>query len=243
MIKVTGYKSDNIHTYGLGATVAMEYLLKQRDVVRAIIMHPDFRSEETKAKIYEICGKDIPVSVEEKPFNILSKKDNCFVICVIEKKTETISGGNHMVLVNPSNCGNLGTIIRSCLGFGVKDLAIVGKTSADPNDPKTIRASMGARASVKIEVFEKFEDYSERFPENSLYPFMLDGSTILQETVINKPFSLIMGNEATGLDPAFQKVGKPIRIEHSSDIDSLNITIAASIGLYEATRLANSKQS
>ena len=236
MIKVTSYKSDNIYTYGLGATVAMEYLLKKRDSVKAVILHPGFRSEETIAKIKDICGSDIPVSTEEKPFNILSKKDNCFVIVVIEKKPVKIQPGNHMVLVNPSNCGNLGTIVRSCLGFGVTDIAIVGKTSADPCDPKTIRASMGACASVRIEVFDKFEDYAERFSSNNLYPFMLDGSTKLQETTINKPFSLIMGNEATGLDPAFKDIGRPIRIEHSSNIDSLNITIAASIGLYEATK-------
>ena len=72
MIKVTSYKSDNIYTYGLGATVAMEYLLKKREVVRAVILHPGFRSEETIAKIRTICGSDIPVSTEEKPFNILS---------------------------------------------------------------------------------------------------------------------------------------------------------------------------
>ena len=236
MIKVTSYKSDNIHTYGLGATVAMEYLLKKRDAVKGIILHPGFRSEETIAKIKDICGNDIPVSTEEKPFNILSKKDNCFVICVIEKQKARLNDGNHLVLVNPSNCGNLGTIVRSCLGFGVQDIAIVGKTAADPFDPKTIRASMGACASVRIEVFDEFEEYAKRFPSNNLYPFMLDGSTKLQETTINKPFSLIMGNEATGLDPSFQNVGKPIRIEHSSNIDSLNITIAASIGLYEATK-------
>lgn len=236
MIKVTSYKSDNIHTYGLGATVAMEYLLKNRDVVKGIILHPGFRSEETIAKINDICGNDIPISTEEKPFNILSKKDNCFVICIIEKKKVRLNDGNHMVLVNPSNCGNLGTIVRSCLGFGVQDIAIVGKTAADPFDPKTIRASMGACASVRIEVFDEFSEYAERFSSNNLYPFMLDGSTKLQETTINKPFSLIMGNEATGLDPSFQKIGQPIRIEHTSNIDSLNITIAASIGLYEATK-------
>ena len=95
---------------------------------------------------------------------------------------------------------------------------------------------MGACASVRIEVFERFEDYVGRFPGNKLYPFMLDGSTKLQDTKIQKPFSLIMGNEATGLDPSFKDIGQPIRIEHSSDIDSLNITIAASIGLYEATK-------
>ena len=236
MIKVTSYKRDNVYTYGLGATVAMEYLLKNREAVRAVILHPGFRSEDTIAKIKDICGSDIPVSVEEKPFNILSKKDNCFVIVVIEKKDVKIRDGNHMVLVNPSNCGNLGTIVRSCLGFGVEDIAIVGKTAADPCDPKTIRASMGACASVRIEVFDDFDDYAKRFPSNNLYPFMLDGSTKLQETTINKPFSLIMGNEATGLDPAFQNIGQPIRIEHSGNIDSLNITIAASIGLYEATK-------
>ena len=236
MIKVTSYKSDNIHTYGLGATVAMEYLLKNRDAVKGIILHPGFRSEETIAKIKEICGNDIPVSTEEKPFNIISKKDNCFVICVIEKKASTLQEGSHMVLVNPSNCGNLGTIVRSCLGFGVKDIAVIGDRAADPFDPKTIRASMGAMASVRVEVFDRFEDYSSRFSSNNLYPFMLDGSTILQQTVINRPFSLIMGNEATGLDPSFKDIGKPVRIEHSSDIDSLNITIAASIGLYEATK-------
>ena len=227
MIKVNSYKSDNIYTYGLGATVAMEYLLKRRDAVKAVILHPGFRSVETIEKIKTICGNDIPISTEEKPFNILSKKDNCFVIAVIEKKKVELKDGNHMVLVNPSNCGNMGTIVRSCLGFGVEDLAIVGKTSADPFDPKTIRASMGACASVRIEVFDDFSDYQKRFPDNNLYPFMLDGSTKLQETTINKPFSLIMGNEATGLDPAFKNIGRP---------DSLNITIAASIGLYEATK-------
>lgn len=236
MIKVTSYKRENPYTYGLGATIAMEYLLKNREAVKAVILHPDFRSEETITKIRSICGNDISVSTEAKPFNILSKKENCFVICVIEKKPSPVTDGNHMVLVNPSNCGNLGTIIRSCLGFGVKNVAIVGNKAADPSDPKTIRASMGACASVKIEVFETFEDYQKRFPANNLYPFMLDGSTILQQTKINKPFSLIMGNEATGLDPAFKDIGQPIRIEHTDNIDSLNITIAASIGLYEATK-------
>ena len=236
MIKVANYKRNNTETYGLGATIVMEYLIKNRDAVKAVILHPDFRSEDTVRKIMDICGNDIPVSTEEKPFNILSKKDNCYVICVIRKIPAVLEPGNHMVLVNPSNCGNLGTITRSCLGFGVKDIAIVGMTAADPFDPKTIRASMGACASVRIEVFEKFEDYAKRFPDNNLYPFMLDGSTKLQETKISRPFSLIMGNEATGLSPVFKDIGQPVRIEHSRDIDSLNITIAASIGLYEATK-------
>lgn len=240
LIRVASYRKDSEETYGLGATVVMEYLLHAKDKVRGVILHPQFRSEETVAKIKALCGDVIPVSVEEKPFNILSKKENCFVICVIEKREEHILKGNHMVLVNPSNAGNMGTIMRSCLGFGVRDLAIV-PLAADHFDPKVIRASMGAAASVRTEVFSSFEEYSARFPENKLYPFMLDGSTKLHETVIEQPFSLIMGNEATGLPSEFSKIGRPIRIDHSNAIDSLNITIAASIGLYEATKGIDNK--
>ena len=235
MIKVSAYKHGDLVTYALGATVVMEYLNHAASDVEAVIIHPDFRSEETRAKIRAVCGDKIPVSVEEKPFNILSKKENCYVIAVIRKTPRRIEPGNHMVLVNPSNAGNLGTITRSCLGFGVRDIAIV-PPAVDHFDPKVIRASMGAAASVRTEVFASFEEYSARFPDNRLYPFMLDGSVKLQETKIEAPYSLIMGNEATGLPAEFASIGTPVRIEHTDAIDSLNITIAASIGLYEAAK-------
>jgi TrmH family RNA methyltransferase len=63
---------------------------------------------------------------------------------------------------------------------------------------------------------------------------MLDGSTRLQETKIEVPYSLIFGNEATGLPEAFADIGQPVRIEHTDNIDSLNLPIAASIALYAA---------
>lgn len=235
-MKVSRYKKEDAVTYALGATVVMEYLNCAPDLVEAVIMHPGFRSEDTIAKIKEITSsKKISLSVEEKPFNILSQKDNCFVIGVIKKVKGHLLDGSHVVLVNPSNAGNMGTIIRSCAGFGVMDIAII-TPAVDHFDPKTIRASMGAAARVNIETFETFEEYASRFPNNSMYPFMLDGSTLLQETEINEPFSLIFGNEATGLPATFSKVGQPIRIEHTNNIDSLNLPIAASIALYESTK-------
>ena len=49
-------------------------------------------------------------------------------------------------------------------------------------------------------------------------------------------FSLIFGNEATGLPHEFSKIGKSVIIPHSDRIDSLNLPIAASIAMYEATK-------
>ncbi len=241
-MKVTRYKKEEKMTYALGATVVMEFLLNKPQVISGIIIHPLFRSVETIEKINSICSEHkIPVTTEEKPFNILSQKENCFVIAVLEKWSCELKPGNHVVLVNPSNAGNMGTIIRSCAGFGVPSIAIV-PPAVDHFDPKTIRASMGATSKVDIEVFESFEEYQKRFPDNNMYPFMLDGSVILQDTDIEGPFSLIFGNEATGLPSDYQNVGQPVRIEHTSNIDSLNLPIAASIGLFKATSKNFSKE-
>ena len=213
----------------------MEYLLNRPDLVSAVILHPAFRSEETIDKINDICSqKGIPLTTEEKPFNILSQKENCFVIGVVKKEEQILDKGDHVVLVNPSNAGNMGTIMRSCAGFEIRELAVI-RPCVDPFDPKTVRASMGALANIKVRMYDSFEDYRKEFPENNIYPFMLDGSSKLQETEIKAPFSLVFGNEATGLPADFQRIGNPIRIEHGHAIDSLNLPIAASIALFSAT--------
>jgi TrmH family RNA methyltransferase len=51
-----------------------------------------------------------------------------------------------------------------------------------------------------------------------------------------KLFSLVFGNEARGLDDSFLKVGTSVMIPQTSDVDSLNLTIAVGIGAYEFTR-------
>ncbi|MCQ2482012.1 MAG: TrmH family RNA methyltransferase [Clostridia bacterium] len=235
-MKITRYRKEDDITYALGATVVMEYLLHDTENVKGIIIHPDFRAEDTKERITSICTENkIPMVTEEKPFNILSQKENCFVIAVVAKRQATITDGNHIVLVNPSNAGNLGTIMRSALGFGIENIAVI-TPAVDPFDPKTVRASMGAAARVRVELFESFDDYRRRFPNNNFYPFMLDGSSKMQHTPIEENFSLILGNEATGLPREFSEIGQPIRIEHTHNIDSLNLPIAASIAMYEATR-------
>ena len=52
----------------------------------------------------------------------------------------------------------------------------------------------------------------------------------------SRPFSLIFGNEATGLDDSFLEVGQSVLIRHSDRIDSLNLSMAVGIALYEFTR-------
>ncbi len=236
---VKRYKKEDIVTYCLGATVSMEYLNIRPEAVTQVYLHSAFYESETKEKILKICKeRHIPCDVNDKAFQILSQKENCFVIAMIKKYTSELDrDASHVVLVNPGNSGNAGTIIRSAAGFGVTDIAII-RPGVDFFDPKVIRASMGALARIRFKYYDSWEEYekTDGAGNRHFYPFMLDGSTLLHETEIEKPFSLIMGNEATGLPASFAKVGCPVRIEHTDNIDSLNLPIATSIGLYEATK-------
>ena len=65
---------------------------------------------------------------------------------------------------------------------------------------------------------------------------MLKGSTSLSKIEKEEPYTLIFGNEATGLDDSYLEVGTPIKIMHSNNIDSLNLDNAVSIAVYEFTK-------
>ena len=67
---------------------------------------------------------------------------------------------------------------------------------------------------------------------------MLDGSVQMDDAAgkVKHPCALIFGNEGAGLPPEFQRVGQPVRIPSSDEVDSLNLAIAAAIGMYAFKR-------
>ena len=142
---------------------------------------------------------------------------------------------NHIVLVNPSNTGNLGTILRTMLGFDFKNLAII-KPAVDMFDPLVVRASMGAVFSINFEYFNNIEEYVSKFSSHHLYPFMLNGKSSVENVKFVEPYSIIHGNESKGLDEKFLEIGESVYIPHSKSIDSLNLSIAAGISMWEASK-------
>ncbi len=232
-MKYEKYKSQLSYSYSLGITLTIELLKKHPKDVLDIYYHSSF-SGEGKEIIDNLAKKNgINPILNDKIFNIVSQKENVYCIGVFKKFNSPIDETkNHIVLVNPSNAGNLGTIIRTSVGFNMNDLVII-KPAVDIFDPKTVRASMGALFNLNFSLFDSFEDYEEKYPRN-YYPFMLKAKQKLKDVAFVKPYSLIFGNEATGLPDSFLKYDSVI-IPHSHNIDSLNLPIATSIAIYMAT--------
>ncbi|MFA7366761.1 MAG: TrmH family RNA methyltransferase [Bacilli bacterium] len=230
------YKKTNNFSYSLGITLTFYLLENKPQYINKVYIHSKYERNETYYKLINLCEEnDIEYLENDKVFNVLSDKENCYVIGEFLKYSGKLEkNSNHLVLINPSNMGNLGTIIRSMVGFGVFNLAIV-TPAVDIFDPKVIRSSMGSLFKINFEFYDSFTSYQNEH-NNNMYPFMLQTRTNLYKNDFVIPFSLIFGNEASGLDSSFLEVGTPLIIKHNNEIDSLNITNAVAIGLYEATK-------
>lgn len=236
MGKIQRYKHDMNVSYALGATLTFELLKSRPEWVTRVFFNSLLEESEGILQLKEMCMRHhIACETNDKAFNILSPKGNCYVIGEFQKKELALDNTSHIVLVNPSDAGNLGTIIRTAIGFGIENIAII-KKAVDFYDPKAIRASMGAAFHARVEYFDTIEDYCAKFPDNERYAFMLSASIPLTEVDIIEPFSLIFGNEATGLPDEFAHFCNPIIIKHSNNIDSLNLPMAAGIAMFEFTK-------
>lgn len=233
-MEIKKYKKEFDYSYTLGAFPTIELLKNHKEDVIDVYVHSSFNNIEVKQLILKLLNKNYIKN--DKLIDKLSPKENCYVIGIFKKySNELNSNEHHLLLDNPSNMGNLGTIIRSSLGFDIKNIAII-KPGVDYFDPKCIRASMGSIFSINIEYFSSLEEYKKKYCNHTIYAFMLQSKNELQKHTFKKTLStLAFGNEATGLDKKYLDENSII-IKHSNKIDSLNITNAVSIVLYEFNR-------
>ena len=222
-------------SYALGATLVFELLQNKPELTKRVFISPQANNTPIINEIESICStKGIEIVKGDKPFNLLSPKENCFLIAEFKKFYAPLNLNNsNIVLVNPSDAGNVGTIIRTAIGLGFSDIAII-KPAVDVFNPKAIRASMGAIFHARIEYFDNITDYKARFPKHNLYAFMLKKAEDFSTIKAKQPFSFVFGNEATGLPDEYTNFCKTVKIPQTVDIDSYSLPVAAAIAMYSA---------
>ena len=240
MPSLSPYKSDLDYGYAPGVFPSMECLLHRPDCARRVLLHSKAAGTEGAEKLTALAAQlHIRVEEADKALSRISGKENCFAAAVFSKFSDGLRADQpHVVLHHPSDCGNVGTILRTSLGFGIEDIALI-RPCVDVFDPRVVRASMGSLFSLRVHVYDDFADYQAGFPERMLYPFMLDGSRSLPDVLagdVPETYSLVFGNEGSGLPPEFAQMGQPVRIPSNEKIDSLNLSIAAAIGIYGFTQ-------
>ncbi len=232
------YDSSLDYSYAPGIFPSMECLLYRPGSVRRLLLHSGSAGREGVSRLISLAEAcHVRVEEADRALSRVSGKENCWTAAVFAKFQDTLLPSvPHVVLHNPGDSGNVGTILRTSLGLGIEDIALV-RPCVDVFDPRVVRASMGSLFRLRVHVYDSFEAYRAQFPSRPLYPFMLDASVPLGEIRdVPEAYSLIFGNEGSGLPAEFAALGQPVRIESNDKVDSLNLGVAAAIGIYAFTR-------
>jgi RNA methyltransferase, TrmH family len=151
-----------------------------------------------------------------------------------ERWTPTPVGPLCVYLHGVHDPGNLGTIMRSAEAFGAASI-VLGPGTADPYNPRAVRASMGSVFTVSL---VRSEDIG-LLPGLKIALVPGSGRSLLELGPASSEVTLLLGSEREGLPDAV--VAATDRVAHiPTATDSLNVAMAASVALYElANRMAD----
>ena len=144
-----------------------------------------------------------------------------------------------LLLAEIQDPGNLGTIIRSSVAFGI-DMIILSENTVDLYNPKVLRATQGMYCHIPIVSVDASKAIT--FLKNNQYHIYgtnvnngVDARTLSKEE--KEKFCLIVGNEGNGVSKEIQAMcDKNLYIPMRKEVESLNVGVACSILLYELER-------
>lgn len=143
---------------------------------------------------------------------------------------------NILILDKVQDLGNLGTIIRSADSFDTR-LIICNIGTADMYSPKVVRSTMGSIFRVKV-VYTSEIIKVINYLKNKGYEVIgtsLKTNNYLKDLSYLKRHVYVMGNEANGVDKDILNCcSSLVKIDMENTAESLNVSVATSIMLYEA---------
>ena len=185
------------------------------------------------------------IEIEDAEFKKISnQKSSQGVLAVFEKPQysfdkQELNQQLSLALDNVQDPGNLGTIIRIADWFGIKNI-FCSEHSADVFNPKTVQATMGSLARVRVHAVNLADFLRNCPPELVVYGTVMDGKNIYHKTLSANGI-IVMGNEGNGISPEIEKlISERLLIpnfpEGQPTSESLNVGVATALVCAEFRR-------
>lgn len=187
-----------------------------------------FNVEEAKLKILS--------EAQLQKLSLLKTPNKAIAVFKIPKPKPIDKEKLIMVLDDIRDPGNLGTIIRLCDWFGIKDI-VCSEGTVDCYNPKVVQATMGSLARINITYLDLM-DFLSDIP-SKIFAADMEGENIYK-TSLPTNGAVVMGNEANGISPEIMKMASHrITIPRFGELqqtESLNVATAAAVILSEFRR-------
>ena len=229
---------------GEGVHVVQELVSNHRELVLGVYVTEAFNDE---ALIEQINEAEIKLNVltDEQMKKISSTVTTQGIVAVARiasKKPVYESSRSVITLVDAvQDPGNLGTLFRTSLGFG-SDGMVLGRGTVSPFNPKVVRGSSGTFLRVPFEFDIDLIDHIN-FLRSKGYTIIatdLHAKQTLRDIPARKlrKMAFLVGNEGAGTNPYFIEIAdETVKIPMSSELESLNVSVAHGILSYEAAQI------
>jgi len=175
------------------------------------------------------------ISNQKSPQGVLA----VFVKPAYYWKSEELNKKLLLALDDVQDPGNLGTILRIADWFGITDV-FCSEHTADAFQPKTVQATMGALARVKVHVVNLVDFLQSLKNETPVYGTFMNGENVYSKS-ISQHGIIVMGNEGNGISPEIEKLVTerlliPNYPEGQATSESLNVGVATALVCAEFRR-------
>ncbi|HJW21150.1 MAG TPA: TrmH family RNA methyltransferase [Candidatus Limnocylindrales bacterium] len=215
--------------------------------VETAFVCPDLlTSTDAGAAVEALRGRGLAeavVEVSERAFEKLAYGDRSDGIVLVVRPTplrlEDLRLGPAPLVVVTEDVekpGNLGAILRSADGAGADAVLAVGGT--DVFNPNVIRASVGTVFSVPIAAASASEAMAWlRSHGIRIVAARTDAQRLYADADLTGPLAIALGSERVGLSAEWHRADvEGVRLPMAGVADSLNVSVAAAVLLYEAWR-------
>ena len=192
--------------------------------------------------IKENTNQELDIDIEtnyvtEEVMNKIKQIPSSNMIGICKKITPSKELGNKILLLDEiQDPGNLGTIIRSSVGFNI-DTIVLSNKCCDLYNEKVIRATEGNMFKINI-LREDLVKTIEQIKNKNIKVFGTDVTNGIDVRNISlDKYAVVMGSEGNGMSQEIRDlVDDNIYIKTNTKIESLNVGVAASIILYELNK-------
>lgn len=187
------------------------------------------------SKYGEARGEKIFLVTPDVYSKITDEKAPEGIFAVFKKpKFESPQKAPIIILEDIQDPGNVGTILRTAVAFGVGEIVTVG--SADVYSPKAVRSTMGAVFKIPVTAFSDIESavcYARGKTDKVIAAALSKDSVLIDETDTSYA-AVMIGNEGRGLSEKALSLADEKVIIPMINTESLNASVAASVFMYDS---------
>lgn len=220
----------------------IELAIKGKYEIETILFVPEITNNLQISKFSNFKIEVIEISKEV--YQKIAYRDTTEgILAVAKTKALNISDlklpENPLILVMEAleKPGNIGAVLRTCDAANV-DAVLIANPKTDLYNPNIVRSSVGCLFTNQIATGTT-EEVIDFLIENNInfYSATLQNSTAYHTQNYALPTALVVGTEATGLSELWrEKATQNIIIPMQGEIDSMNVSVAAAILIFEAKR-------